>query len=1029
MIRTPVSTIVPAAQPAEDRLQRRLVEAIAEYHEAADAGRETDRDAFLEKYADIRDELSGYLDSFDLIRSVAPELRDTSDAPDPYAASAPPQAVVGDFRIIRELGRGGMGVVYEAEQISLGRRVALKVLPFAGMLDKQQLARFKNEARAAATLDHPNIVAIYSVGAERGVHYYAMQLIEGRSLAAAIAEMKPGRPPSAVDATAPPSKPSAAADTVKAALPTLKIGGSAAFSSFPPFESREYFNAVARLGIQAAEALDHAHQNGILHRDIKPANLLVDDAGKLWITDFGLARIEQDAGMTMTGDLLGTLRYMSPEQVLAKRVVVDHRSDIYSLGATLYELVTLCPAFTGDDRQELLRQIAFEEPRKPRQVNARIPQDLETIILKATEKNPADRYVTAQQFGDDLQRFAAGEPIRAKPPSLLDRLTKLSRRHQYAVWASIVVLGLTTVGLAISSFLIAKERNAAQIARSRAEASLSLSREAVDEMLTKVATTWMPDTSQGSQVQRQFLDRAMAIYRQLAKDPPDGDQRGADAGIAHERMSEIHHQLGELPQEVAALETAIAIFEELQANKRINRSESEELVRCYEKLSLVSAALGHWDGQWAKAQRATDRGIALAQRLRSEGLESPRLERDYASLLCHRARLLMNDKRFTEAAAVVAQTETEFNSRLRTTERPDLEDLLVGAELTDVLATIQLRHGKVDDAAETVTANPNLQFLELPNYADAKTFVERSADLFELLGEIRVAQAKPIEAVTNFRNALRLRKQRLGGRTPTQINLASFTDEPWGHLDPRPAAAYCSTQLRLASALQLSGRPIEAEAMLGEALQSAKFLDDTTETLNFKILTADAAAAVGEYLSDRKSSEAAFYFTYAAALWNEMRPQFPQVERFQSGLYGAVADWDWFRTTYPQYASLPGTRESLKPDQFSTAFWHRMLGSAWMNTSVSANNWRSAEQHYLKSAQLRDSGQALDWLHLVIIYHRLGLLEKAEFEYGRAVAQLNDPGASNIELESLRRVAARLLAEKDPIPTAPLEASEDSNER
>jgi tetratricopeptide (TPR) repeat protein len=254
-------------------------------------------------------------------------------------------------------------------------------------------------------------------------------------------------------------------------------------STLPDFNSKEYYCSVAKLGIQAAEALDHAHQNGILHRDIKPANLLVeyshhaprDDslrgpAGrfhhaerddytlKLWITDFGLARMEQDAGMTMTGDILGTLRYMSPEQALAKRVVVDHRSDIYSLGVTLYELLTLQPAFTGDDRQELLRKIAFEEPRRLRQISPRVPQDLETIVLKATEKNPADRYVTAQEFADDMQRFCNVEPIKAKPPTLTNRAMKWSRRHRGMVAAASVLIVIIAIGSLISAALLWQEQ-------------------------------------------------------------------------------------------------------------------------------------------------------------------------------------------------------------------------------------------------------------------------------------------------------------------------------------------------------------------------------------------------------------------------------------------------------------------------------------------------------------------------------------------------------------------------------------------
>jgi hypothetical protein len=264
-----------------------------------------------------------------------------------------------------------------------------------------------------------------------------MQLVEGRSLAQVVEQLRQSDAGcSMLDARSKkPSKIQHPESSIQHLADTVPV---AALSTLPDFASREYFRSVARLGIQAAEALDHAHQNGILHRDIKPANLLVDDAGKLWITDFGLARIEQDAGMTMSGDLVGTLRYMSPEQALAKRVVVDHRSDVYSLGVTLYELLTLQPAYATEDRQELLRQIAFEEPRKPRQLNRGIPQDLETIVLKAMEKNPTDRYATSQEFADDLRRFRAHEPVRAKPPGPLNRAMKWSRRHRNATTTAAV---------------------------------------------------------------------------------------------------------------------------------------------------------------------------------------------------------------------------------------------------------------------------------------------------------------------------------------------------------------------------------------------------------------------------------------------------------------------------------------------------------------------------------------------------------------------------------------------------------------
>jgi serine/threonine protein kinase len=431
---TPVrlqSTI--AANGNSDRSDDRISLALEEYATSIDAGEPLSREALLEKYSDVADELVGCLDSLDFIRQVAPQFSEApTDNGNTAGAVLRPDANLGDFRIVREIGRGGMGVVYEAQQLSLGRRVALKVLPFAAMLDRQQLARFKNEARAAATLDHPNIVAVHSIGIDRGVHYYAMQLVDGQSLAQVVEQLRRQNDVgcSMLDVGSRP------ASTIQ--HPTSNIQHPISSSDTAPFahlmtltdvDSREYFKAIAQLGIQAAEALDHAHQHGILHRDVKPANLLVDDTGKLWVTDFGLARMEQDAGMTMTGDLLGTLRYMSPEQALAKRVVVDHRSDIYSLGVTLYELLTLKCAFTGDDRQELLRQIAFEEPTKPRQLNGRISRDLETVVLKAIEKNAADRYATAKELADDLRRFIECKPIAARRPTLAQRAGKWARRH------------------------------------------------------------------------------------------------------------------------------------------------------------------------------------------------------------------------------------------------------------------------------------------------------------------------------------------------------------------------------------------------------------------------------------------------------------------------------------------------------------------------------------------------------------------------------------------------------------------------
>src|SRR5205807_1437452 len=291
---------------------------------------------FLARHPEIAPALSECLAGLDLLHTTGPKLRD----PPLTASTAEPPTALGDFRIVREIGRGGMGVVYEAVQLSLGRRVALKVLPFAAALDGKQLQRFKNEAQAAAHLHHQNIVPVHFVGCERGVHFYAMQYIEGQTLANVIHELRLGERGCV-------SAPSLGALTQPRSPEDVLTPPVAALSTEHSTTSPAFFRTVANFGVQAAEALEHAHQLGVIHRDIKPANLLVDASGRLWITDFGLAHCQSQPGLTMTGDLLGTLRYMSPEQALAKRITVDARTDIYSLGVTLYELLALQPAYNG----------------------------------------------------------------------------------------------------------------------------------------------------------------------------------------------------------------------------------------------------------------------------------------------------------------------------------------------------------------------------------------------------------------------------------------------------------------------------------------------------------------------------------------------------------------------------------------------------------------------------------------------------------------------------------------------------------
>jgi hypothetical protein len=464
---------------------------------------------YAERFPQWADRIHALFPALLLMEHNRPGVSDQSDSSEDAGARTAPLEQLGDYRIIREVGRGGMGIVYEAEQESLGRHVALKVLPPQMLPNPRQQQRFEREARSAARLHHTNIVPVFGLGEEGGLYYYVMQYIQGQGLDEVLNELK------RLQREKQPSSPGAMGDELQESPPATSVEAVArslfAVGDEPPrrvpdpglaeagdtetaFASRRddgasspsavrsssssslvlpsqvgkgrrsraetHWRSVARIGVQVAEALAYAHQQGVLHRDIKPSNLLLDVHGTIWVTDFGLAKAGTDSDLTNTGDVVGTLRYMAPERFHG---VSDARSDVYGLGMTLYELLTLGPAFVGIDRERLIHRITQTEPTRPSKINANVPRDLETIVLKAIDREPSHRYQTADDLADDLQRFLDDRPIRARRASLGERAWRWCRRNPALAGLATVSAALLAVVAAVS--LVGYIQTSAALAR------------------------------------------------------------------------------------------------------------------------------------------------------------------------------------------------------------------------------------------------------------------------------------------------------------------------------------------------------------------------------------------------------------------------------------------------------------------------------------------------------------------------------------------------------------------------------------
>jgi tRNA A-37 threonylcarbamoyl transferase component Bud32 len=501
----------------------RVLELAEEFLQRYRQGERPPLKEYLDRHPELAAEIRQVFPAMAVLENIA--LADESlrgEGPAPPAAPAAPPGQLGDYRIIRRVGQGGMGIVYEAEQVSLGRHVALKVLPRKVLLDARQRRRFEREARAAARLHHTNIVPVFGVGEHDGMPYYVMQFIQGRGLDEVLDELRrmqgakpaggssrragaartrtdvsaadvarslltgdfdhgpggdPGltadaprpAPPGAPGAAGPPGTEAAGrrAGATAASSSSVVLPGHTRSGSTARRRKSTYWHSVAQIGVQVAEALEHAHGQGVLHRDIKPSNLPLDLRGTVWVTDFGLAKADDQQNLTHTGDILGTLRYMPPEAFEGQ---AGRRGDVYSLGLTLYELLALRPAFDEADRNRLVKLVTTGEPPRLARLNAAVPRDLVTVVEKAMDRDPAHRYASAADLALDLQRFLDDEPIRARRAGVRERCWRWCRRNPALALATGLAAAALLAVTAVSSWLaVAQARFAAGQARSNEE--------------------------------------------------------------------------------------------------------------------------------------------------------------------------------------------------------------------------------------------------------------------------------------------------------------------------------------------------------------------------------------------------------------------------------------------------------------------------------------------------------------------------------------------------------------------------------
>lgn len=929
----------------------RFVEALLEYAEAVESGRVVDREEFLSRHSDLAPALLPALEGMELLRDAAVPRESSTRARDLFAPiGGAVDGELGDFRIVREIGRGGMGVVYEAIELSLGRRVALKVLPSGAAMDRRLQMRFRTEVLAAAHLNHPHIVPVYGVGTDRGVPYYAMPFVEGGSLQAVIHRLR-----------ATPTRPD----------PPPDAGPAAA--------GRELFEFAARVGRQAGEALDHAHGLGVLHRDIKPANLLLDDHGDVRLTDFGLARFQGETGLTRSGDLVGTLRYMSPEQALGRASDVDGRTDVYALGATLYELVTLQPFLKARDGQELLRAIDQSEPIAPRRINPNVPIDLETIILKAVSKRPAARYATAEAMAEDLGRFLRDEPILARRPSPVERLRRWAGRHRAVMLAGVVSF-LAVLALALASWRSNERRLDAEHDRDAQAGRLSQAEAAAEFAVRAWERLYLPQGGESASdpaSRLASLEEALTVFESF----PRRDQLPAAVRLrvaeGYGQAGDYHARFGRLSRAEEDYRRAVGLLAALT-----KADPSTWIYR--DALSATLNNLGsllHDAGRPSDAQRVLHRALLIQEGLVAERPDRPEARRQLAIRLNNLGAVANASGDWDRGRAYWTRALT-LRRDLRAGAPTDPSARRDEAISLANLGGLDLRREKLD-AAEASFREAIQRLAPAKGESASADDQALMARCYYNLGLSLARRRRFYEAEALTLRALEIQKD-LADRSPTRPDLLEDIARSYSSL----GHAWNATD-RVAA----GESAFEQSRSVRETLVAA-----APETPQYREGLAVVHLELAHLLRDhgRHSESVA---AYRRAL--EQDPDFSVASNDLAWELALLPD----RSPSEVDQSVDYAMRAVKRRPWNGAFWNT-LGLA----RYRAGEWAEATAALRRSMQLRDGGDGFDWFLLALTFSRQGDHATAREWFERADRWMRKQGCGDADLKLLHDEAERELA-------------------